>query len=115
MKVKHHINSKQLLHRIDGPAIELDMSQTSTVPMVNQWWINGNEITDDIMAWSSEMGIDLNNLSETDISLIEMKYSDLPDGSPAKTLAYTMLGVQPMVPQAGIIFGLKSRQSKDEK
>lgn len=115
MKVKHHINSKQLLHRIDGPAIEHDMSQTSTFPMVNLWWINGNEITEDIMAWSSEMGIDLNNLSETDISLIEMKYSDLPDGSLAKTVAYTMIGVQPMVGPAGSIFGPKTRQSKDEK
>jgi len=80
------INGK--LHRLDGPALErtngtlewytrgkrhrLDGPAFIAHNGVNEWFINGNHVTKEITQWAKENDIDLENLSEYDISLIKL-------------------------------------------
>lgn len=55
------------LHRLDGPAIIEDGFE--------EWWINGRGVSDEIIQWAKELNIDLDDLSEDDVILINMKWS----------------------------------------
>ena len=56
-------------HRIDGPAIESPQYK-------NLWYINGINVDDKIRSWANDQGIDLDNLSDGDKSLINLAWSD---------------------------------------
>lgn len=59
-----------LPHRFDAPAVVYSVFDPD-------WYIMGNLVHRvEYPKWCKEMGIDLNNLSENDISLILMKWGD---------------------------------------
>lgn len=80
------------LHRLDGPAVEYGGGTTSWffhgkrhrldgpallwISGIEDWFINGCDVTNEITSWTKELGIDLNNLSEDDKILIQIKWSD---------------------------------------
>ena len=55
-------------HRLDGPA---DISVHGSV-----WWINGHCVDTAIRKWAKYMNIDLDNLSDEDKIMIQIKWSD---------------------------------------
>lgn len=57
-------------HRLDGPAI------VDVVHSFKGWFINGHIITGKIHDWASNIGIDLNNLTEDDKAIIVMVWGD---------------------------------------
>lgn len=62
-----------LKHRLDGPAI---VDKTTTGKNWNLWYINGKLATPQIHFWADEVGIDLNNLSDEDITMIHLRWGD---------------------------------------
>ena len=58
-------------HRLDGPAF---------LGRINQWWINNWPVDHVIEPWAKEAGIDLENLTEEDKILIQIKWENY-DGS----------------------------------
>lgn len=59
-----------VLHRLDGPAINYFNSK------IFEWHVNGNDINHLIHPWAKIMGIDLDNLTEYDKTLINIKWSE---------------------------------------
>ena len=55
-------------HRLDGPAI-VNMRDSENYGL---WYINGNNITDEITKWASDNYVDFDNLSEDDKLLIKL-------------------------------------------
>lgn len=53
-------------HREDGPCF--------FAPTYNVWFRNGKSIQKELEEWAREMDIDLNNLDETDLALIKLKW-----------------------------------------
>ena len=62
-----HVNGK--LHRLDGPAYIRNNGES-------EWYINDCDVTSEIYPWAKENDIDLNNLSNEDINLIKLFWSD---------------------------------------
>ena len=59
-----------LRHRLDGPATTIKSDG------IECWFINGKNVTHEMIEWSKEMGIDLNNLTEDDKILIQIKWEN---------------------------------------
>lgn len=57
-------------HRLDGPA------RTFVYEREHEWWMNGINVTNRIKLWASEMNIDLENLTEEDKILIQIKWEN---------------------------------------
>ena len=64
--IQYFFNGK--LHRLDGP--------TSIIYEIPQWFINGYLVTHPIYKWAREMDIDIENLTEEDRCLIQIKWGD---------------------------------------
>ena len=62
-------NGRKVYHRFDGPAV-MDCFGNTT------WVIHGKFLTRQIHTWAVRNEIDLNNLSEDDINLIKLTWSD---------------------------------------
>lgn len=61
-------------HRLDGPAyIELDDDGNI---IVGFWYINNNPVHTKITKWAYELGIDLDNLTDDDKTIIAMVWSE---------------------------------------
>lgn len=60
------------LHRLDGPAVIYEDGKT-------RWFINGDELTEEITHWAKDMNIDLDNLTDEDKVLLVMKFHDYPN------------------------------------
>lgn len=58
-----------VLHRLDGPAVIRSDGREF-------WHINGYPISYRICEWAEEIGVDLNNLSEDDKLLIQIKWDN---------------------------------------
>lgn len=56
------------LHRLDGPA--------HVRHELKEWWINGRWVHLKIHAWAEEMGIDLDNLTDHDKTIIAMVWGE---------------------------------------
>ena len=81
-----------VLHREDGPAIELKNGTKYWIidgerhrldgpacvypDMVSSWHINGHRVTAQITKWTTDNDIDLDNLSEDDKLLIKLVWAD---------------------------------------
>lgn len=64
-------------HRLDGPAVIWHPHKKLEENIIRrQWWINGNPVTEIIIPWAEDMGIDLENLSEDDRFLIVLKWGE---------------------------------------
>ena len=43
---------------------------------IKEWWVNDHNVTDILIEWATEMGIDLNNLSDQDKQMIALYWAD---------------------------------------
>lgn len=70
---KHHTSllwfKHGKLHRIDGPAVRFINGRQD-----DKWFINGNDVTEQLYEWAKDMNIDLDNLTEEDKILIQIKW-----------------------------------------
>lgn len=66
-EVRYCMNGK--LHRLIGPAVIREIGR-------HFWFINGHDVTYEINQWAKEMEIDLKNLTEDDVILIQIKWSE---------------------------------------
>ena len=56
-------------HRLDGPAVTWGDEH-------KEWWIRGHPITYQLVQWAKENEIDLENLTEEDITIIKLVWAD---------------------------------------
>lgn len=63
---EYYFNGK--CHRLDGPAVIYPNG-------CRVWWINNHDITKYIIPWAEDLGIDLDNLTEDDKIIIQIKWA----------------------------------------
>ena len=68
---KYSIDNKRQWHRFDGPAWISSENKFDV-----EWFINDKQVTDLITKWADDNGIDLDNLSPSDVALIKLTWAD---------------------------------------
>ena len=65
---------RKMRHRIDGPSYIPKFIDWSNKDCQNQWFNNGDPITETIKTWATFNEIDLDNLTDTDRLLIRVQF-----------------------------------------